>query len=220
MAGKRGAGVAPDYDWAIVRLGAPGRVEGRDRHQSLQGQLSRSRVARRLPCARRVRWIRLRAATWSRDAAGDEAVGEQAPLLFRKAAARRAAPSRTSGSTSFRMAASAACAFMEPWRAVDTGADGDARAILTRACGASRWVDRHDGPPAIRQRRAAPQGGTHRVVWIDRSTTGSRRSRITRRSAIARRSFERGGSLAARFPATHDLSAKEQAGVGAAHVTC
>ena len=37
----------PGYDWAIVRLGAPARsAQRRDRHQSLQGQLSRQRVAR------------------------------------------------------------------------------------------------------------------------------------------------------------------------------
>ena len=42
----------PGHDWAIVRLGAPASSDARrDRHQSLQGQLPRQRVARGLPRA-------------------------------------------------------------------------------------------------------------------------------------------------------------------------
>ena len=38
----------PGYDWAIVRLGAPGVIDAsRDRYEPLQGQLSRQRIHRR-----------------------------------------------------------------------------------------------------------------------------------------------------------------------------
>ena len=46
----------PGYDWAIVRLGALATIsEGRNRYQSLQGQLPRKRVARGLRAYRRHR---------------------------------------------------------------------------------------------------------------------------------------------------------------------
>ena len=43
----------PGHDWAIVRLGTTGhRLESRDRHEPLQGQLSGQRVPRGLPHCR------------------------------------------------------------------------------------------------------------------------------------------------------------------------
>ncbi|MEX2269935.1 MAG: 2-oxo-4-hydroxy-4-carboxy-5-ureidoimidazoline decarboxylase [Vicinamibacterales bacterium] len=84
----------------------------------------------------------------------------------------------------------------------------DARAMLTRACGASRWVDR------MMARR--PFGSdarllrTARIEWfglteVDWLEAFSHHPKIGDRA-----------SLAERFPATHDLSAIEQAGVGRA----
>lgn len=80
--------------------------------------------------------------------------------------------------------------------------------MLTRACGSSRWVDR------MMARR--PFGSdarllrTARIEWfglteVDWLEAFSHHPKIGDRAA-----------LAARFPATHDLSATEQAGVGRA----
>ena len=98
---------------------------------------------------------------------------------------------------------------MESWRAVDTGADGDARVILARACGASRWIDRMmarrpfgNGARLLRAARIEWFGLTE-ADWLE---AFSHHPRIGDRA-----------SLAARFPATHDLSVTEQAGVGSAH---
>lgn len=93
-------------------------------------------------------------------------------------------------------------------RELDTAADADARAILTRACGSSRWVDR------MMERR--PFGGDARLLraarieWfglteVDWLEAFSHHPQIGDRA-----------SLAARFPATHDLSAKEQSAVASA----
>jgi 2-oxo-4-hydroxy-4-carboxy-5-ureidoimidazoline decarboxylase len=98
---------------------------------------------------------------------------------------------------------------MEPWRAVDTGAESDARLVLTRACGASRWVDRmiarRPFGNSARLLRAA------RVEWFG-LTEADWLEAFSHHPKIGD-----GASLAARFPASHDLSAKEQAGVSAAH---
>lgn len=93
-------------------------------------------------------------------------------------------------------------------RRIDNAGADEARAILTRACGSSRWVER------MLARR--PFGSDDRLLaaareeWLslgedDWLEAFSHHPRIGDRAA-----------LEARFPATHDLSAKEQAGVGAA----
>jgi 2-oxo-4-hydroxy-4-carboxy-5-ureidoimidazoline decarboxylase len=84
-----------------------------------------------------------------------------------------------------------------------------AREILFRACGSTRWVDR------MMQRR--PFGSDTRLLsaarieWFGLSESDwleafSHHPRIGDRAA-----------LDGRFPKTHELSSKEQAGVGAAH---
>jgi 2-oxo-4-hydroxy-4-carboxy-5-ureidoimidazoline decarboxylase len=92
--------------------------------------------------------------------------------------------------------------------AINAASPEDAREILFRACGSSRWVDR------MLQRR--PFGNDARLLsaariewfglseddWLD---AFAQHPRIGDRA-----------SLDARFPATHDLSSKEQAGVSAA----
>ena len=83
-----------------------------------------------------------------------------------------------------------------------------AREILWRACGSTRWVDR------MMQRRPFTTGArllsAARIEWFGLTESDwleafSHHPKIGDRSA-----------LEARFPATHDLSAKEQAGVAAA----
>jgi len=83
-----------------------------------------------------------------------------------------------------------------------------ARAILSRACGSSRWVDRMlERRPFANDARLLMAA---RVEWFglterDWLEAFSHHPRIGDRAA-----------LEARFPNTHDLSSKEQAGVGAA----
>lgn len=92
---------------------------------------------------------------------------------------------------------------------VDAATGADARAILTRACGASRWVDRmmarrpFGGDARLLRAARIEWFGLTEVDWLEA---------FAHHPKIGDRA-----SLAARFPATHDLSAKEQAGVGRAH---
>ena len=91
---------------------------------------------------------------------------------------------------------------------LDAATDADARALLTRACGASRWVDR------MMARR--PFGGDARLLRAARIewfglTEADWLEAFSHHPQIGDRA-----ALAARFPATHDLLAKEQAGVGRA----
>jgi len=97
---------------------------------------------------------------------------------------------------------------MERWRALNEAPDAEARAILLRACGSSRWVDR------MMARRPFSSGakllfaarnewfGLTEVDWLE---AFSQHSRIGDRA-----------SLEERFPQTHDLSSKEQSGIGIA----
>ena len=92
---------------------------------------------------------------------------------------------------------------------LDTATDADARAILTRACGSPRWVDRMMARRPFgsdaRLLRAA------RIEWFG-LTEADWLEAFSHHPQIGDRD-----SLAARFPATHDLSAKEQAGISGAH---
>jgi 2-oxo-4-hydroxy-4-carboxy-5-ureidoimidazoline decarboxylase len=98
---------------------------------------------------------------------------------------------------------------MATLRELNEAPAADARAILLRACGSSRWVDR------MMARR--PFGSDAKLLFaarnewfglteIDWLEAFAEHPRIGDRTA-----------LDARFPKTHDLSAKEQAGVGTAH---
>ena len=94
-------------------------------------------------------------------------------------------------------------------RELDIATDADARALLARACGSSRWVDR------MMERR--PFGNdarllrTARIEWFG-LTEADWLEAFSHHPQIGDRA-----SLAARFPATHDLSAKEQAAIDQAH---
>ncbi len=91
---------------------------------------------------------------------------------------------------------------------VDAATPEAAREILSRACGSTRWVDR-----VMARRpfgRDAKLLAVARVEWFglteaDWLEAFSHHPRIGDRAA-----------LEARFPATHDLSSKEQSGVGGA----
>jgi OHCU decarboxylase len=92
---------------------------------------------------------------------------------------------------------------------VDSASPEAAREILARACGSSRWVDR------MMARR--PFGNERKLLFAARNewfglTEADWLEAFAQHPRIGDRA-----SLAERFPATHDLSSKEQAAVGAAH---
>jgi 2-oxo-4-hydroxy-4-carboxy-5-ureidoimidazoline decarboxylase len=92
--------------------------------------------------------------------------------------------------------------------AINAASPEAAREILSRACGSTRWVDR------MLQRR--PFGNDARLLSAARIewfglTEADWLEAFSHHPKIGDRA-----SLAARFPATHDLSAKEQSGVGGA----
>jgi 2-oxo-4-hydroxy-4-carboxy-5-ureidoimidazoline decarboxylase len=92
--------------------------------------------------------------------------------------------------------------------AINQAGPDAARAILTRACGSTRWVER-----MLARRPFANDARllfAARVEWFG-LTEADWLEAFSHHPRIGDRA-----SLAARFPATHDLSAKEQAGVGAA----
>jgi len=92
--------------------------------------------------------------------------------------------------------------------AVNAASAEAAREILWRACGSTRWVDR------MMQRRPFANDSrllsTARIEWFG-LTEGDWLEAFSHHSQIGDRA-----SLEARFPATHDLSAKEQSGVAEA----
>jgi 2-oxo-4-hydroxy-4-carboxy-5-ureidoimidazoline decarboxylase len=98
---------------------------------------------------------------------------------------------------------------MEQWQAID-GADSEgARRLLRACCGSERWVERmmHSRPFASRETALAAA----RDVWLSLDETDwreafSRHPKIGDRDALQRR-----------FPESHHLSAREQAGVDGAH---
>jgi len=91
---------------------------------------------------------------------------------------------------------------------LDAATDDVARAMLTRACGSTRWVDRMMARrPFGRDQKMLTAA---RVEWFALSESDwleafSHHPRIGDRAA-----------LEARFPKTHDLSAKEQSGISIA----
>jgi len=93
-------------------------------------------------------------------------------------------------------------------QAINTASTDAARQILMRACGSTRWVDR------MMQRR--PFGNDARLLFAARNEWfGLSEADWLEAFSHHPRVGDR-ASLAARFPATHDLAAKEQARVGGA----
>ena len=94
-------------------------------------------------------------------------------------------------------------------QAINDASPDAARDMLMRACGSTRWVDR------MMQRR--PFGNDARLLFAARNewfglTEADWLEAFAHHPRIGDRA-----SLEARFPGTHDLSAKEQAAMGAAN---
>jgi len=97
---------------------------------------------------------------------------------------------------------------MDIWQTIDSADPEEARRILARACGSSRWVDR-----MLELRPFAGRAellSAARQVWDDLGAEDWREA-FSHHPQIGDRA-----TLEKRFPATHDLSAREQAGIGAA----
>jgi 2-oxo-4-hydroxy-4-carboxy-5-ureidoimidazoline decarboxylase len=98
---------------------------------------------------------------------------------------------------------------MEQWQAIDAAEPGDARRLLRACCGSERWVERMMQRRPFANREAALSAA--RDVWLaldeaDWKEAFRHHPKIGDREALRRR-----------FPDTHHLSAREQAGVDAAH---
>ena len=97
---------------------------------------------------------------------------------------------------------------MERWRRVDGAGEDEARALLHACCGSERWVE---GMLARRPygSREAAEGAARDVL-----------SALSREDWLAAFSHHPKigdiDSLRQRFPATHDLSAREQSGIDGA----
>jgi len=97
---------------------------------------------------------------------------------------------------------------MDTWQKINGAAPEEARRVLTRACGSSRWVDR-----MLELRPFAGRAellSAARRVW-DELGDDDWREAFSHHPRIGDRA-----ALEKRFPATHDLSAREQAAIGAA----
>ena len=106
------------------------------------------------------------------------------------------------------MAASAGCVFMESWQRLDQAHEEEARSLLTQCCGARRWVER-----MLERRPFANRASLHEAAteeW-NKLEASDWREAFSHHPKIGDRD-----SLRTRFPATHTLSEREQAGVGGA----
>ena len=108
---------------------------------------------------------------------------------------------------------------MELWREVDGATLDVARSMLQRACGSSRWVDRmlarrpFGGDAALKAAAREEWFALAEADWLE---AFSHHPQIGDRTLAPPKPTSEGGSLAARFPATHDLSAREQSAVAVA----
>lgn len=93
---------------------------------------------------------------------------------------------------------------MELWRAIDTQPEA-ARDILTRACGSRAWVDR------MMARR--PFGSHDALLAAARDEWFALSERDWLEAFSHHPKIGDRASLAARFPATHELSSREQSAV-------
>ena len=97
---------------------------------------------------------------------------------------------------------------MERWQEIDAADDADARATLAACCGSSRWVQRMSARRPFGSRDALLKAA--REEWSALSPDDWLEA-FAHHPRIGDRA-----SLAARFPATHHLSAREQSRVGEA----
>jgi 2-oxo-4-hydroxy-4-carboxy-5-ureidoimidazoline decarboxylase len=97
---------------------------------------------------------------------------------------------------------------MEAWRQVDEGAEDEARRLLERACGSTRWVDRmlalrpFGSQPALLSAARREWLGLSKADWLE---AFGHHPMIGDRQALRER-----------FASTGDLSEREQAGVSGA----
>ena len=94
---------------------------------------------------------------------------------------------------------------MDTWQAIDSGHEDAARRLLTRACGASRWIE------GMMQRR--PFGSREGLLAAARAEWDALDEDDWREAFAHHPKVGDRAALRERFPATHDLSAREQAGV-------
>ncbi|HKW00662.1 MAG TPA: 2-oxo-4-hydroxy-4-carboxy-5-ureidoimidazoline decarboxylase [Vicinamibacterales bacterium] len=98
---------------------------------------------------------------------------------------------------------------MEQWQAIDAAQPEDARRLLRSCCGSERWVEEMMRRRPFASRETALSAA--RDVWraldeTDWKEAFSHHPKIGDREALRRR-----------FPESHHLSAREQAGVDGAH---
>ena len=98
---------------------------------------------------------------------------------------------------------------METWQAIDAAQPEDARRLLRACCGSERWVERMMRGRPFASRETALSAA--RDEWLALDETDWKEAfghhpKIGDREALRRR-----------FPETHHLSAREQAGVDGAH---
>ena len=177
----------PGHDWAIVRLGRAGTVtRDRDRHQPLQGQLSRQRVARRLPRARRRARRRSRPAAWRELLPQTKLQAHHRHFFAKRAAATGPRLARAAQHLPGRRRQPAACPWNRGSGLIARRAETRRAQLLRTCCGSTR-VGRADArAPAVRQHRARCSTAA-RDEWfaLTPDRLAARRSAITRRSATA-----------------------------------
>jgi 2-oxo-4-hydroxy-4-carboxy-5-ureidoimidazoline decarboxylase len=92
---------------------------------------------------------------------------------------------------------------MELWQRIDEASAAEARALLQRACGAERWV----GEMVMRR----PFGSVDALIRVAAEVWWSLSSEDWQEAFTHHPKIGDVTTLKARFPATHDLSAREQA---------
>jgi 2-oxo-4-hydroxy-4-carboxy-5-ureidoimidazoline decarboxylase len=97
---------------------------------------------------------------------------------------------------------------MDTWQAIDQAERDEARRLLARACGSTRWADRMLATRPFGSREALLSAA--RAEW-DGLSVDDWREAFNDHPRIGDRE-----KLRQRFPATHDLSSREQAGVDSA----
>jgi 2-oxo-4-hydroxy-4-carboxy-5-ureidoimidazoline decarboxylase len=97
---------------------------------------------------------------------------------------------------------------MEPWQRLDLASDDQARALLTTCCGSTRWADR-----MITRRPFGSRAGLLTAAAEEWNALGPSdwHQAFSQHPKMGDRE-----SLRERFPTTHQLSAREQAGLSGA----
>ena len=97
---------------------------------------------------------------------------------------------------------------MDTWQTINSADPEQARRCLARACGSSRWVDR--------MLELRPFAGQTELLRAARQTWNDLREDDWREAFSHHPQIGDRAALEKRFPASHDLSAREQAGIGEA----